>query len=290
MDATRGQWLAADAVAPSSLRDCALRARPLAALCRPANVRKSALLLAGAALGFGAPAGQVALGLVLLVLAYAVAAIYNDLQDLEVDRANRRALPLVTGEVTPGQAWALLVASLAALALLQLWARQPAALLFTAAYLALSWAYSAPAVAVERRGLAATVLLGLCYAALPLAFGLLLAGVRPRALTLVAATLLAAAALVHKDFKDEEGDRRYGKRTPLVRYGVAGVRRASRWFFVAGAALLVVDATSPLPVATLLALAALALLGRPARTDVPLPGHHLSAYHLSACAAVLLAL
>lgn len=283
--ATRRHPAGPPAVSPPSLRECALRARPLAVLCRPANVRKSALLLAGAALGFGAPGSQVALGLALLVLAYAAATIYNDLQDLEIDRANRRDLPLVTGEVTPGQARMLMSACIAALALLQVWSRQPAGLAFTAAYLALSWAYSAPAVAVERRGLAATVLLGLCYAGLPLAFGLLLAGVTPRAPTVLAATLLGAAALVHKDAKDEEGDRRHGKRTPLVRYGAAGVRRASGGFFVAGAVLLVAAARRPLLVAPVLVLAAAALLRRPARGEL-----RLAAYHLSACIAVLLAL
>ena len=269
----------------SSLRATARRSQPLARLCRPANIRKSALLLAGSGLYLGAGAAQVTLGLVMLVLVYGVATIYNDLHDVEIDRANHRDLPLATGQVHPAEARRLVAALLVALAALQPWAVQPAGALFAVTFLALSWAYSAPAVALERRGLAGTVVLAACYVDLPLAYGHLLAGARPRALTLVAAGLLGATALLHKDAKDEHGDRRHGKRTPLVRHGPAWVRRASLLCFAAGAAIALADTRRPVLTGALVALAGLAILRLGPRGEP-----HLRGYHPAACAAVLSAL
>lgn len=266
----------------TALRATARRSQPLARLCRPANIRRSALLLAGSGLVLGAAAGQVALGVTMLVLVYAVAAIYNDLQDTEIDRANDRDLPLATGQVSVADARRLLGACLVGLTLLQLWAIQPAGFLFTVTFLALSWAYSAPRVALERRGLAATVTLAVCYVDLPLTYGHLLAGSRPRPLTLIAAGLLGCAALLHKDAKDEHGDRLHGKRTPLVRHGAAWVRHASITCFATGAALALVDTGRPVVTGVFVVVAGLAILPPAPRLEPRLRG-----YHLAACAIVL---
>ncbi|MGH9074019.1 MAG: UbiA family prenyltransferase [Acidimicrobiales bacterium] len=212
---------------------------------RPANNRTSLMVFVGAGALLGAGDAQLALGASLIVGLYGIAVILNDLRDQDVDRSNNRRTPLVTGDLTPTQAWVLLGGCLALVAIEQAWLRQPVAAEFSSIYLALAVAYSAPHVAIENRGLAATALLAICYFVLPLWLASGLAQARPAHFWILAAAvgLLGAGGLLYKDFKDWQGDREAGKATPLVRYGDRAVVALSFFFVGAGGMALVVVAT-----------------------------------------------
>jgi 4-hydroxybenzoate polyprenyltransferase len=229
--------------------------RALASTLRPANTRGSLVLLVGGGAVLGAPWTQLGLGAVLVILVYGTATIANDLRDRDIDRANGRATPLATGTVRPRQLVTLAAFCVAGIALLQVWLAQPGGVLFTAGYVTLAAAYSAPGLRVEDRGLAAPALLAACYIVLPLWLAVALAGAHVGALTgvLLGAALLGIAGLLHKDFKDEVGDRRYGKRTPLVRFGQVPVLVLS--VILAGAGGVLLLAASERRLATLAALA-----------------------------------
>ena len=215
------------------VRASAARGAACSELIRPASARLPALVFLAAATRTHPGAAHVAGGVLLVVAAYGLAAVYNDLHDVDVDRANRRDLPLVTGGLTPADArWVgagCAVAVVVAKALLQ----QPLGLAVTLASVALSAAYSHPAVGVERRGAWATVLLSVTYVGLPL----VLAGPLPEPAQVVAALSATGAMLLYKDVKDEAGDRAHGKRTPLVRWGIARVDAVATALLVASALL-----------------------------------------------------
>ncbi|MGH9130198.1 MAG: UbiA family prenyltransferase [Acidimicrobiales bacterium] len=235
----------------------------LAASIRPANNRASLVAFVGAGLILGAPGVQLAIGGVLIVAAYGVAVILNDLSDQAVDRANANLTPLVSGTVTPGQAWAMLGCCAAAVGASQAWLRQPVGVEFSVTYLALAVGYSLPGLAIEDRGLLATALLATCYCVLPLWFAAGLAPADPdhfEALLAVAG-LLGAGGLLYKDFRDRTGDALHGKRTPLVRYGATAVVVASFVLSAGGGLTLVALSPHPL-VSGLLVLVAWCVLVR----------------------------
>ncbi|MGH9128531.1 MAG: UbiA family prenyltransferase [Acidimicrobiales bacterium] len=239
----------------ASVRKAAVpHAGALVEAMRPANNRTSLMVFVGAGALLGAADAQLALGASLILAVYGIAVILNDLCDQDVDRANNRKTPLVSGDVTPIQAWVLLGGCLALVAVEQAWLHQPVAGAFSSIYLALAVAYSAPHVAIEDRGLAATTLLAICYFVLPLWLASGLAGARPAHFWILAAAmgLLGAAGLLYKDFKDRQGDREAGKATPLVRYGDRAVVALSFLFAGAGGtAVVAVGTRRPLAIASI---------------------------------------
>lgn len=238
------------------------RARDLAAMARPANTRVSLMLFLGAGMSLGLRAPLLAAGAVLIVAIYGISVIINDLRDRQIDLANGHPTPLARDVVNRSQACWLLAGYLAAVAGIEVWLPQPEGLAIAGAWLALAASYSMPGLALEDRGLAGTAMLAICYCITPLYLGASLAGQTPSGfwLVLLAAGLLGASGLLHKDFKDEVGDRLHGKRTPLVRYGPAVVIRLSWCFAASGAAVLLVGAQSKPLVALFLAAAGVALV------------------------------
>lgn len=181
----------------------------------------------------GPGAAHVAGGVVLILGAYGLAAAYNDLRDLEIDRANGRHLPLATGALLPAEAWQAIVGCVVAVTVAQLLLRQPLGVAVTVTAVLLSVAYSHPAAAVERRGAWATASLAVSYLGLPLA----LAGDLPPMAPVGAILAAGGAMLLYKDVKDETGDRLLGKRTPLVRWGVARMDMAASGLLIVAVAL-----------------------------------------------------
>jgi len=195
--------------------------RAVAELIRPETSRWPAAVHVAAGLGAGLDGTTVVAGALLVLAAYGAAAAYNDLHDVEVDIANGRLdRPLAAGRAGPATARATIAGCLAVVVAVQPWLLQPAGAVVTLLAAGLAVAYSHPAVAVSASGLAATLLLAACYVGLPV----LLAG-RAHGWALVALLLLGASQVLHKDARDEVGDRRHGKRTPVVRWGTGVVAR-----------------------------------------------------------------
>ena len=103
--------------------------------------------------------------------------------------------------------------------------------------LLLSQIYSARPVRLSYRVAGAPFALGIAYVAVPYALGIVAAGGTLRhAWSRLAAALflLFCARIVLKDFRDREGDARYGKPTILLRFGKDATCAASLCALVAG--------------------------------------------------------
>jgi 4-hydroxybenzoate polyprenyltransferase len=183
------------------------------------------LLLGAAGQGTldGMPVGLVWATLV-LGSAYVSATTVNDVADRDIDRVNHprdRGRPLVTGEATEPSLLRLhrVAAALALLAAVPLGA---AAIGIVTISLLIGWAYSVGPVRFSYRTYLAPLVLAVAYVLVPYALGLVVAGVPPnRADAWLAGSLfiLFIARINLKDFRDREGDARYGKPTVLLRYG-----------------------------------------------------------------------
>lgn len=159
-----------------------------------------------------------------LASAYVAATTVNDVADREVDAVNHpgdAARPLVTGEATERDLLLLHLAA-GALALAAASTLGPAAAAAVAASLVVGWAYSLWPARLSYRTWLAPLALTAAYVAVPYALGLAVAGAGPQADDTVLGGALCSlflARIVLKDFRDREGDARYGKPTLLLRFG-----------------------------------------------------------------------
>ncbi len=174
-----------------------------------------------------------------LASSYVAATALNDLADEQIDKVNHprdAGRPLVEGTATRRELLVLhVVASgLALLAAAPLGLRG-IGLLVSA--LVVSQIYSARPVRLSYRVAGAPLLLGVGYVLVPYSLGIVAAGGDLRhawsALS-CALFLLFAARIVLKDFRDREGDARYGKPTLLLRYGKTASCAASVCALTAG--------------------------------------------------------
>jgi 4-hydroxybenzoate polyprenyltransferase len=174
-----------------------------------------------------------------LASSYVAATALNDLSDEQIDKVNHprdAGRPLVEGTATRRELLVLhVVASgLALLAAAPLGLRG-IGLLVTA--LVVSQIYSARPVRLSYRVAGAPLVLGVGYVLVPYSLGIVAAGGDLRhawsALS-CALLLLFAARIVLKDFRDREGDARYGKPTLLLRYGKTATCAASVCALTAG--------------------------------------------------------
>ncbi len=174
-----------------------------------------------------------------LASSYVAATALNDLADEQIDKVNHprdAGRPLVEGTATRRELLVLhVVASgLALLAAAPLGLRG-IGLLVSA--LVVSQIYSARPVRLSYRVAGAPLVLGVGYVLVPYSLGIVAAGGDLRhawsALS-CALFLLFAARIVLKDFRDREGDARYGKPTLLLRYGKTATCAASLCALTAG--------------------------------------------------------
>jgi len=152
------------------------------------------------------------------------ATVLNDLADEAIDRVNlqnARGRPLVTAEATRKQ---LLVLGLVSggSALVAAWIVNWRVGTVVTLALVLNVAYSFRPLRLSDRGLVAVLLLPLGYVVLPFLVGVFT--VRPTLgqngfVILVGLYITFIGRIVLKDFRDEVGDRLFGKRTFLVRHG-----------------------------------------------------------------------
>jgi 4-hydroxybenzoate polyprenyltransferase len=190
----------------------------------------SGILLLFAALG-SAQAGVVeslhplfTTTLVIVAAWFVTSACLNDIADEKIDRVNLagvRNRPLVAGSATPEQLMVVAAAG-ALISLATAWSVNWRVGVVATAGLLLSVAYSVPPIRLSDRGGLAIALLPTGYVALPYLVGAL--SVAPKldrsGMILLAGLYLSfLGRIVLKDFRDVEGDARFGKRTFLVRHG-----------------------------------------------------------------------
>ena len=161
------------------------------------------------------------LSLVLLVSCYGFVTIFNDLADYEIDKINKRKrLPLVSQTVSP-HALRKVALILLGVIIVSSAAISTHALLWASVYLALGWAYSGSPNS-KGRGIIAAYLLGVCYGVMPWLLGFISAQTAVSAehfAIIVASFIFTTGIVLLKDFKDQKGDKKFGKRTFLVRHG-----------------------------------------------------------------------
>lgn len=208
---------------------------------------------------------------------YVAATTQNDVADREIDLVNHprdRGRPLVSGEASSADLRRLhAVASIAALA-----AAAPlgmVALGLVGLSLVIGWAYSLPPFRLSFRTYAAHPALGIAYVAIPYALGLEAVGSGPwpeDALLGGGLYALFLARIVLKDFRDREGDARFGKPTLLLRFGKGATCLVSLAALAVGIALVVAWLQPPAPAAVLLGIfpaAIVAMLAALRRAPTP---------------------
>lgn len=196
---------------------------------RPKNILTSVLLFCAAYLigcGFHPSVYILIAGACLVTFAQGIVTIHNDISDRAIDRANRRSdIPLANNAVSPQL---LLQYALFLVVVCTLIAASIGtfALLWLSVYLLLGWCYSGPP-ALKNRPIASLVILGVCYGSMPWLLAIIAGQTIPNLtdLAFVAGSGLFSAGIVSlKDFKDMKGDKKYHKRTFLLRFGESGVR------------------------------------------------------------------
>jgi len=174
-----------------------------------------------------------------LASSYVAATALNDLADEQIDRVNHprdAGRPLVEGTATRADVLILhVLASLAAVAAaLPL---GPRGVGLIAVSLVVSQVYSATPVRLSYRVAGAPLALAVAYVLVPFALGIVTSGgslAHVRSRLVGALVLLFAARIVLKDFRDREGDARFGKPTLLLRYGKTATCATSLGALVAG--------------------------------------------------------
>ena len=139
-----------------------------------------------------------------LASSYVAATALNDLADEKIDMINHprdAGRPLVEGTANRRDLLALHV---------------------VASTLAISQAYSARPIRLSYRVAGAPLALGIAYVVIPYSLGIVAANghlQHAEAALTCALFLLFAARIVLKDFRDRQGDERFGKPTLLLRFG-----------------------------------------------------------------------
>jgi 4-hydroxybenzoate polyprenyltransferase len=202
-----------------------------------------------------------------LASSYVAATALNDLADEEIDKLNHprdAGRPLVEGTATRSDLLRLhVVASALALAAAVPLGWRAVALLGAA--LAVSQAYSARPIRLSYRVAGAPLALGIAYVLIPYSLGIVAArGDLWHASSQLtgALFLLFAARIVLKDFRDRDGDARYGKPTLLLRFGKTATCAASLSALVAADVVLSVSLDAGLVVLLQPFLAAIAWMLR----------------------------
>jgi len=188
--------------------------------------------------------GRIELGLryvwasLALASSYVAATALNDLADEQIDKVNHprdAGRPLVEGTATRRELLALhvLASMLVVVAALPLGRR---GVVLLAVALLISQLYSARPVRLSYRVAGAPLALGVAYVLVPYCLGIVAAsGSLHHALSALtfALFLLFTARILLKDFRDREGDARYGKPTILLRFGKTSTCAASLCALVA---------------------------------------------------------
>jgi 4-hydroxybenzoate polyprenyltransferase len=192
----------------------------------------------------------------MLGILYVSATSFNDVADEEVDKinlANDASRPLVTTNTTSKQIKNLGIISLAVASLLALLV-SPSYLLIVLAGIILSIFYSLPPFKISHRGIFAALWLPLSYVVLPFLAGSYLQGQLDAFSieVLVSMYVCFVGRILLKDFRDYEGDKKFGKLNFLVRHGPRATCAASATAWIIGDIFFVVTLSRTFPVLAVL--------------------------------------
>jgi len=161
--------------------------------------------------------------LIILILLHSAATLYNDIQDMDVDKLNHRGGALHNNALTLQDAKRVVIGLVLAVLIIAL-ARPNASLQLglVGITLALSLLYDSSRFRFSRRPILSLVVLGLVYGALPLFSGFVVVGGQVSlAILLISAIWFTQRASISmlKDYKDAVGDKAIGKDTYYLHFG-----------------------------------------------------------------------
>lgn len=197
---------------------------------RMLRLRTVLVILTFEAIGYEAIQPSKSVSLEFILVAVMVSALYmcatsfNDIADEEIDKVNLPndvSRPLVTTNTTSKQLKRLAIISLL-ISCISALIISPVYLLFVLFGAVLNIFYSIPPFKVSHRGILASLWLSLSYVVLPFLAGALLNGAntnRQSWYILVALYSCFVGRILLKDFRDYEGDKKFGKLNFLVRHG-----------------------------------------------------------------------
>lgn len=162
------------------------------------------------------------IGLIVIILALAYAAVQNDMEDIAIDRINSPTKALVAKKISVRQAKIvsdLLLIGLLAFSLYNF----PHHLFFGLIMLFFIWAYNKSPLLFSHRPVASIIVLALMYAVVPLSYGYYLGQSFTMnyylIVLLISVFLVRISITILKDFKDALGDRDQGKNTFFLIFG-----------------------------------------------------------------------
>ncbi|HEX9410399.1 MAG TPA: UbiA prenyltransferase family protein [Actinomycetota bacterium] len=187
---------------------------------------------------------------------FVAATTVNDIADEAIDQVNHpvdRGRPLVSGEASVRDLRFLHLVGVA-VAVVAGTVLGPVGLALAVLSVMIGRLYSLPPVRLSYRTYLAPTALGVAYVVIPYGFGLVAAGISLRPSDPLFAGSLYALFLARinlKDFRDREGDARYGRPTLLLRFGKRTTCLVSGGALLAGNALLLA-AVRPVPLVAVL--------------------------------------
>lgn len=166
---------------------------------------------------------KILLVLVLVTFAIVHANSINDYSDRQIDEVNLKHAkdrPLVTGDISDREFWFLHFGSGVAALLLSAFFGTPAIIL-TIVLIISDYIYSLKPIRLTDRTLASPLVLAFWYTYYPLSLGFWSANRQDAYPWLLSIGIFLAfvARMLLKDFRDLRGDKKFGKKTFLIRYG-----------------------------------------------------------------------
>lgn len=154
-------------------------------------------------------------------LAFFFANSINDYYDEKIDRENNLSRPLTDGIMNPKQVYYFAVLCALTAVFSALYAK---VVIPVIAIILLGIFYSHPKIGWSKKGFLATITMLLAYYVIPFWTGFFLLHTDARItyspiLFFLGILLLALPRLLMKDYRDESGDNKYGKITPLILLG-----------------------------------------------------------------------
>lgn len=162
------------------------------------------------------------IGLMVIILALAYAAVQNDIEDIAIDRINTPTKALAGNKISLREATIFSDLLLICLLVFSLY-NFPHHLFFGLIILFFIWAYNKSPLLFSHRPVASIVVLALMYAVFPLSYGYYLGQSFTMnyylIVLLISVFLVRVSITILKDFKDALGDRNHGKNTFILVYG-----------------------------------------------------------------------
>jgi 4-hydroxybenzoate polyprenyltransferase len=178
------------------------------------------------------------IGLLILLALHSLATVQNDVEDYEVDKANKRHSIIQDNSLTIANARFFVQAlALTALAFAFLSPYRKLHLIAIVGLLLIAWLYNIQPFRFSKRPVLSIFTMGICYGALPFIYGYFVAKGSPTANYFSAFVLLwflaRISTAIMKDYKDARGDKIFHKDTFYLHYG----NNVTAWVSIVSAAL-----------------------------------------------------